>query len=354
MTTVPADSEPLSQYALMRSTSVRDTEIAGAKLLSSHCLRLIDMSGFDAHINGMAIGGVRLYYMSYGAALAVAAPPMHGFVAICIPLAGAFELKQGHTSFEAEAGRGAAVVASGEPFLMEWSRDLSMFCLRFDMRLLSDFATSAGLRPGRSITFKKDVTCPKILQSLLGSARLAELAAARVQPGRHLPAQLAARIREHMLLTLFFSQPNTLSATLTADHRPVRRAALMKAIDFVESHPPVATPKEVARHAGMSLRALEVQFKDELNTTPSAYILRTRLRHVHEELHTAEAELDVSVTDVARRWGFSNFGRFAQQYRAVYAERPSDTLKGALARRSMSPQAPPASRAASSWTRVVQ
>jgi len=34
-----------------------------------------------------------------------------------------------------------------------------------------------------------------------------------------------------------------------------------------------------------------------------------------------------SVTNEAARWGFLHFGRFAQEYRALFGELPSETLR---------------------------
>jgi AraC-like DNA-binding protein len=53
---------------------------------------------------------------------------------------------------------------------------------------------------------------------------------------------------------------------------------------------------------------------------------------VHEELATAPPGT-VTVTQVAIRWGFAHLGRFAAAYRAVFAERPSDTMRSAFQRR---------------------
>jgi AraC family ethanolamine operon transcriptional activator len=39
------------------------------------------------------------------------------------------------------------------------------------------------------------------------------------------------------------------------------------------------------------------------------------------------AEPGALVTEVATRWGFFHLGRFAQDYAALYQERPSTTLQ---------------------------
>ena len=42
--------------------------------------------------------------------------------------------------------------------------------------------------------------------------------------------------------------------------------------------------------------------------------------------------LDVTVTAVSARWGFTHHGRFAAAYAARFGERPSDTLRASTGR----------------------
>jgi AraC-like DNA-binding protein len=52
---------------------------------------------------------------------------------------------------------------------------------------------------------------------------------------------------------------------------------------------------------------------------------------VHEDLIDAPA--GATVSDVAARWGFYQFGRFAAQYRQLFGETPSATLRRACSSR---------------------
>jgi transcriptional regulator GlxA family with amidase domain len=61
------------------------------------------------------------------------------------------------------------------------------------------------------------------------------------------------------------------------------------------------------------------------------FLRSLRLRHVHEDLLRAEA--GATVSHIAARWGFYQFGRFAGLYRQLCGESPSDTLRRARAMR---------------------
>jgi transcriptional regulator GlxA family with amidase domain len=58
------------------------------------------------------------------------------------------------------------------------------------------------------------------------------------------------------------------------------------------------------------------------------YLRQLRLHRVHTEL-AANSPDSATVTMVARRWGFMHLGRFANQYRQLFGEPPSETLRAA-------------------------
>lgn len=212
---------------------------------------------------------------------------------------------------------------------MEWSPNMSMFCMKIDRAALADFARPM-LGDVERVDFKREVDSRHVLQSLLGGFRLAELAVSQVPPGQHLSAPLAARIRDQLLLTLLVSQPNTSSAALGNDSSSKRRSAVHRAVEFIEAAPAAVTPSEVAKAVGVSLRALEQNFRDDLETTPVSYILKCRLQRAHAELSAGDVSPGSTVGAIARRWGFTNLGRFAEQYRRAYGVTPSETLRHAL------------------------
>ncbi len=60
--------------------------------------------------------------------------------------------------------------------------------------------------------------------------------------------------------------------------------------------------------------------------TPKAYIKGHRLFKVHRELRRSAPD-KTRVSDVANLWGFWHMGQFASDYRKLFRELPSETLK---------------------------
>lgn len=59
--------------------------------------------------------------------------------------------------------------------------------------------------------------------------------------------------------------------------------------------------------------------------SPLERLRRTRMERARHDRVAADPTR-TSVTDVAARWGFFHLGRFAQTYKAMYHELPSQTL----------------------------
>jgi len=79
----------------------------------------------------------------------------------------------------------------------------------------------------------------------------------------------------------------------------------------------------------VSERTLHAAFRENLGTTPKAYLKMLRLNSAHHDLLRGGAR--TRVTDVALDWGFVHFGWFSQDYRRLFGETPSQTLHRARA-----------------------
>jgi AraC-like DNA-binding protein len=103
-------------------------------------------------------------------------------------------------------------------------------------------------------------------------------------------------------------------------------ADLKRALGWLRSH--LSEPIDLdllASVAGARPRTLETHFRTFLGTTPLGWVRRMRLAHARRELERARS--DATVTDIALASGFTQLGRFAANYRAVFGEAPSITLR---------------------------
>lgn len=84
---------------------------------------------------------------------------------------------------------------------------------------------------------------------------------------------------------------------------------------------------ELCKEVGASARTLGTCCQEHLGMGPKHYLLLRRMHMARRALRRT-APTDVTVTDVATRYGFWQLGRFAVEYKALFGESPSATLAG--------------------------
>ncbi len=112
-----------------------------------------------------------------------------------------------------------------------------------------------------------------------------------------------------------------------------RQQVVARARAHVLDHPDQAvTVPELCEQLHVSRRTLQYCFEDVLGLSPLQYLRAIRLNGVRRQLRQAAAQ-GQSVQDVAVHWGFWHFSQFATDYRKLFGEAPSATLKAGPATR---------------------
>jgi AraC family transcriptional regulator, ethanolamine operon transcriptional activator len=106
-----------------------------------------------------------------------------------------------------------------------------------------------------------------------------------------------------------------------------RKAIVEAARNHVLTNPyDAVTIAELCEVLNTSRRTIQYCFQEVLNTNPVQYLRAIRLNSVRRELRQANPAT-TQVQDVAARWGFWHMSHFASDYRAMFGELPSDTLR---------------------------
>jgi AraC family ethanolamine operon transcriptional activator len=158
--------------------------------------------------------------------------------------------------------------------------------------------------------------------------RLCTEVAARASASPHLLAEPAfARSVERRVLALLLAGFET-ACPPSAPRRG--RALARKAEAWLRQN--LAEPTTIAALCGalhVSPRTLHEAFREHLGTTPKAYVKVLRLNAARRDL--LEGGDTKRVTDAALDWGFVHFGWFARDYRRLFGETPSQTLRSGRA-----------------------
>ena len=110
-----------------------------------------------------------------------------------------------------------------------------------------------------------------------------------------------------------------------------RRKALQRGRDFIEARirEPLTIP-EICQAIGVCNRTLEYAFNEYFGVSPKFYLNARRLHLLRAELLSATT--DTQVVDVANDLGFWHMGKLAADYRKLFGELPSSTLRTAASR----------------------
>ena len=127
--------------------------------------------------------------------------------------------------------------------------------------------------------------------------------------------------------------PHNHIRAIEAAEKPIAPASVRRAERFLEENAANAVAlTDVARAAGISVRALQLSFRRFRDTTPMAHLRGLRLERARRALSDAGRD-GGSVSSVAAAQGFGSLSRFAADYKARFHELPSETLRrGAVGR----------------------
>jgi methylphosphotriester-DNA--protein-cysteine methyltransferase len=120
--------------------------------------------------------------------------------------------------------------------------------------------------------------------------------------------------------------------TAATSMRTQRAAAVACACRFIDSYlgKPIGLA-ELCAHCGVGVRTLEYGFRQFYDATPIGFIKSQRLTRTRTTLASAGGR-PTSISATARRVGFTHMGQYAQDYRSLFGESPTMTLRRAQER----------------------
>lgn len=103
-------------------------------------------------------------------------------------------------------------------------------------------------------------------------------------------------------------------------------------VDTVKSflqqhHDEPVTITQLCQIANVSRRTLQYSFETVLGISPLQYLRVSRLNGVRR--HLLKAESKTAIADIAAQWGFWHLSQFSKDYKQLFGELPSHTLKKA-------------------------
>ncbi|WP_020656756.1 helix-turn-helix domain-containing protein [Massilia niastensis] len=166
-----------------------------------------------------------------------------------------------------------------------------------------------------------------ILAAMLRQRLGAALQAMSCQPGQLAPVEA----REQLTSELVGLVDDYLGLATAGGGEPEARKArkvVSLARNYIEAHPdrPV-TVTDLCKQTYTCRRTLQYCFTQVIGMSPAAYLKAVRLNGLHRDLlHARDAQ---TIGDMAARWGFWHLSQLSADYKRLFGELPSETLRAA-------------------------
>jgi AraC-like DNA-binding protein len=196
---------------------------------------------------------------------------------------------------------------------------------------LEDFAAAGQALVGRELTPPQATRIVRPPSHLM--SRLLQLHEAAGKLAETVPDILAhpevARAMEQALVQVMVECLTAMPVGDIQVHRHTRIPVMRRFEQVLEEHQErTLYVAEVCAKLGVSERTLRLHCQEHLEMSPHKYLWLRRMNLVRRALMLADHQVN-TVTQVATDYGFYELGRFAVDYRKLFGEPPSVTLRRA-------------------------
>lgn len=320
--------EPIVDRRLFQTSDLDEARHIVGRKFCDHRLEIRgDAHRFNAAHHRAEGQNTSLNFIRYGADVTIDPGELGSFYLVQIPLVGEANINNGKGEVKTGAGVGS-VLNPHRSTQMRWHTGCAQLLLQIDATTLMNRAEHIlGHHLNSPVTFETCVTSERTatenwIRRLKTCLNLTEKKALFGDSNR--ATQLL--IEEELITEFLFSQPSDISHQLLNAKCASTSVLVRKAIRFIAEH--LADPisiGDIATAAGVTSRRLQQAFRNELGQSPMHYVRLRRLHVARDRLSCAEE--DMTISEICHRTGFNHQGRFSAEYRALFGEHPSETMR---------------------------
>lgn len=274
-----------------------------------------------ASLRSMDFSDIGLSRISYGSEVQVLCPDLMGVYHFQIVTRGRCQWQFADRALELGAGQ-ALMMNPSEQIDLNYSSDCEKLIVKVPEELVrSACLEQFGALPRCGVRFDTDVvnlTDSRAFMSFLQVVFFEADDVVNVDATRLCVSYRDLLVRK--LLTTFPSNVSQQPAPASQDPQ------LVGILDYVAANIKAdLSVEELAAMCRVSVRTVYNLFAKQLSTTPRLYIKQMKFKALHQDLLTLASVRNV--TEVALDYGFTHLGRFSSDYKRIFGELPSETLK---------------------------
>lgn len=294
-----------------------------------HALHAEKPTEVKLNITGKALesGSSAFYQIAYGTDVTIEIDDLEKSYSISLPLAGKQYVEYGSNTLTSDTQKGVIISPSQQTKL-----HIEGDCVKNLLRI-----SKIKMEQGLVSLLHKPLDKPLIFDAIIDAQQGATADWWRTV--QHINKELlnpcqflynnnafAQNIESAMITGLLLSQPNNYSRQLHQTQQQSLPAHLVKATDFIHQNlRNNISIEDIEQAASISRNVLYASFKKHFGMPPTLYLKRQRLEGTRQEILSDNGNLHI--TNIAYDWGFTHLGRYAQEYKRLFNETPSDTLK---------------------------
>jgi len=218
--------------------------------------------------------------------------------------------------------RSLMILVPGDEFCIsasDWKRWFSMW---ISHEALQDMCGSTETLARQTTRVVLHLSCATILRSFLDKLRQA----VHEEPSAF-DSVASVGATERKLVDGVRQALDFPSTSTAGRHTLPRKQIIRQVMDFIDQHgDEYLSVADLASAAGSSERTLRTAFQEYFSVSPVRY-LNIRTLHLAREALRANDSSTTTVAEVLTRFGVWEFGRFARDYRTLFGELPSQTLR---------------------------
>lgn len=314
---------PLSGYQVLSTSDVSELEqqiisIYGATLLNLPFPKSLKARGYFLKLDDIALG------FATSGTLTEVAFAESDYARLQLPLRGHGATKSAKQSSTTNYHR-PVLTTPGRSSILQYGDDFEHLFVRLTGRALERKLSALLGAPIRRVP-EFDLAEFVSPQSISALRQLVGLVVQQVDNQTALLFAPAMKELEQAVITqVLFASRHSLTELLHRDPIAGSPAHVKRVEEYIEANwsQPI-TIDVLADVTGIGARSLFRSFEKERGYSPMAFVKKIRLQHARDLLTNPGA--NTSVTGVAFACGFSNLGYFAQAYRAMFGELPSEAL----------------------------
>ena len=280
-----------------------------------------ETDSFKAVENYVQLANVSIGFCSYDSKTIVDFAESD-FTRLQIPLKGASTTILGGRAFSVNEQK-PCIVPAGQPVRVVFESGYEQLILRLKTSALERALVALlGARPRGALIFEP-VASPIQPNALFLRELTIFLARQLNSTGVEFPSAVLNELEQALLVAFLSACRHNFSEALRGDVKEAAPRVVRLAEEYIEaSWDRAITIEELASQTRTSIRSLYAAFKKYRGFSPMAFAKAVRLRRARQML--LEANQRASVSQVAYRCGFANLGHFANDFRKMFGELPSE------------------------------